>query len=93
MEEVKVHDLIQVTDEDHGWFACILIVAEIRNNGKGVMAYIPLPDRGPAYIMLAYSEFDVVGCAIVVDQDADDEEPENAVEEERDTEPKRPALN
>lgn len=61
---VNVDDIIQITNQDHNWFGCILIVSECKS--WGVQAYVPMPLEGDAYIRLETNDFEVVGKAVIV---------------------------
>lgn len=73
-DAVQVNDIIQIMDEDHGWFACILVVAEIRSRNRGVMAYVKIPDQGEAYIMLTHDQYEIVGSAILVHNEEEEQD-------------------
>lgn len=61
---VNVDDIIQITNENHKWFGCILIVSETKS--WGVQGYVAIPMQGNAYIRLEDGDFEVVGRAIIV---------------------------
>jgi hypothetical protein len=69
---VKVDDIIQITDAEHGWYPCLLIVSEV--HPWGVQAYIHIPQTNDgsqpaetAYNRLANKQFEVVGNATIVE--------------------------
>jgi hypothetical protein len=62
-------DIVQITNDDHHWFACLIIVTEVRN--WGIIGYITIPTNrdepnGTAYIRLKNEDFQVVGNATLV---------------------------
>jgi len=67
MEIVK-NDLVQIIDENHGWFPCILVVSEVKS--FGVQAYVTLPNQGDAYIRLNRQDYKKVGESLVVHDDS-----------------------
>lgn len=61
--------IIQITNPDHKWFPCLLIVDEVR--GFGVLAYITIPtndekENGNAFIRVNTDDFECVGNSAVV---------------------------
>jgi len=92
-EPVEVNDIIQIVDGESPDFATLLIVAEVRPEGKGVWAYVPGPDR--KFMHLRHEQFVVVGgaCAVIAEFDDDPEETDTEEDENVKPEPKRSALN
>lgn len=67
-------DIVQVIDETHSWFGCLLVVDEVK--GWGVMAYVSIPhsndgseEVGLAYNRLSYDKIEKVGTAAFVIQE------------------------
>lgn len=68
MKEIKEGDIVQITDENHHWFPCLIIVSEVK--GFGVQGYITMPTNdkepnGNAFIRLNTDQFDFIGMASV----------------------------
>jgi len=67
---LEVGDIVQITDEKHHWFPCLIIVSEPK--GFGCQGYITIPsnDReepnGNAYIRLKHEEFELIGAKAVL---------------------------
>jgi hypothetical protein len=66
---MQVGTIVQITDEKHHWFPCLIIVSEIKS--WGVQGYMSIPkdnmgNVGQAYIRLNTNQFEVVGEAKVV---------------------------
>lgn len=71
MKKVAPGDIIQITDEKHSWYPCLLIVDEVKS--WGVQAYISVPQSndgtvapGAAFNRLNWADFELVGHARVV---------------------------
>ena len=65
----KTGDIIQITDKEHHWYPCLVIVSEPKN--WGIQGYITIPkdnmgDIGNAYIRLKNSQIEKCGHAILV---------------------------
>lgn len=64
---METGNIIQIIDEEHHWFPCLLVVNEIKS--FGVMAYITIPDNdrdkanGNAFIRLKKNQYKFVGKA------------------------------
>lgn len=68
-EKVQKGDVVQITNDDHHWFACLIVVTEVRS--WGVIGYAMLPTNddkpnGTAYIRLKNDDFQVIGMASLV---------------------------
>lgn len=72
---VKEGTIVQIIDEKHDWFPCLLIISEILS--WGVMGYITMPnnlprtgrikgENGNAFIRLTTDKFEIVGKANIV---------------------------
>jgi hypothetical protein len=68
---INTTDIIQITDEHHPWYACLLVVSEVKF--WGVVAYIAIPESNdgskrpaPAFNRLNYNQFKKVGKATVI---------------------------
>lgn len=75
MELVNIEkgDIVQIVNQDHAWFGCLLVVDEIKK--WGVQAYCLIPTSndgseqpGSAYNRLDYFAIAKVGRAIVICQ-------------------------
>lgn len=53
--------IIQITDENHEWYPCILVISEVKD--FGCQAYISVPLKGDAYIRLKFGEYEYVGAS------------------------------
>lgn len=61
--------IVQITNEDHQWFPCLIIVDKIKSWGIQGYTIIPSNDNQPngnAYIRLKNEEFEAVGEAVIV---------------------------
>jgi hypothetical protein len=63
-------DIIQITDEGHTWFGCLMIVSEVKE--YGVIAYMDVPrhsdkadDRNGSFNIFYRSTYEKVGKAIL----------------------------
>ncbi|MCK9543756.1 MAG: hypothetical protein M0R03_17185 [Novosphingobium sp.] len=62
--------IVQITNEQHHWFPCLIIVDEIKS--WGIRGYITVPNNdrektnGNAFIRLNNEEFEIVGKANIV---------------------------
>lgn len=75
--KAEVHDIVQITDETHHWFAALIVVTELK--GWGIMGYAPIPhndDTGTtqAFIRVKNEAFEVVGRAVIVTARVTDDE-------------------
>mgnify|MGYP001577521367 CR=1 FL=1 len=66
-------DVIQITNEDHHWFPCLLIIDEVKSWGVQAFVIIPNNERNTpnatAYIRLSYADFEVIGPATLAPGD------------------------
>ena len=66
------HDIVQITDENHHWYPCLIIIDEIKS--WGIQGYLCAPKDnlgnedsvGSYFIRLKNGQFEPVGKAIVV---------------------------
>lgn len=61
--------IVQITNPDHHWYPCLVIVSEVKS--WGIQGYISIPSDnrgnvGNAYIRLSTEQFEVVGEAKLV---------------------------
>lgn len=61
--------IVQITNSDHHWYPCLVIVSEVKS--WGIQGYISIPSDnrgnvGNAYIRLSTDQFEVVGEAKLV---------------------------
>lgn len=63
-------DIVQITDESHPWFPCLLVVDEVKS--WGVQAYVTIPKSnnntelpGQAYNRLPFKKIKKVGAAVI----------------------------
>jgi len=66
---IKENDIVQIIDEKHHWFPCLIIVDEIKK--WGIQGYITLPTNkeepnSDAYIRLENNKYEIVGHAVIV---------------------------
>lgn len=67
--EVEANDLVQITDEAHAWFPCILLVTEVK--AWGVQAAVLIPESNSAneiaqaFNRLSWGTFERVGRSVV----------------------------
>jgi len=64
---IKINDIVQITNINHKWFQCLVVVDELKN--FGCVAYIEIPTEGKAFIRLEHTDYEIVGKAIVVMED------------------------
>ncbi len=70
MDELKPGSVIQITDQSHSWYPCLLLVGEVRSWGVLATALIPTSNDGStipaeAPTRLAAGSYEVVGQARV----------------------------
>lgn len=66
---VEAGDVVQITNQDHHWFGCLIVVSEPKS--FGCQGYITIPHNnagnvGDAHIRLNHSDFERVGHAVLV---------------------------
>jgi len=64
MENWKCGDIVQITDEEHPWYPCLVIVDEPRS--WGIQGYLTIPLKGEAYIRLTDKQIEICGKAKIV---------------------------
>lgn len=69
MEGIKKGDIVQITNESHDWYPCLIIVDEITS--FGIQGYITIPtndteSNGNAFIRLKKDDYEMVGTALFV---------------------------
>jgi hypothetical protein len=69
MENWKEGDIVQIINEKHHWFPCLIIVSEPKS--WGIQGYLSIPhdnkgNVGNAYIRLNDDEIVIVGKAAIV---------------------------
>lgn len=67
-EEFKEDDIVQITDETHHWYPCLIIVSEPKS--FGIQGYITMPfnvnePNGAAFIRLKFDQVERVGRAAI----------------------------
>lgn len=67
---VAIHEnsVVQITDNKHPWFGCIVVVKKIRK--EGIQAFAIIPDNSPgvnaaAFINLSKETYEYIGHAVV----------------------------
>jgi len=66
MENWNEGDIVQITNEEHHWYPCLVIVSEPKS--WGIQGYVPIPIKekvAPAYIRLEDKEITIVGKAVI----------------------------
>lgn len=71
MGELAQGDIVQITNDQHHWFPCLIVVSEPKS--FGCQGYLCIPenntgDVGQAFIRLNHDDFEQVGQAVVVAQ-------------------------
>jgi hypothetical protein len=66
---MQVGTIVQITDETHHWYPCLIIVSEVKS--FGIQGYLSIPrdnsgDVGQAYIRINTDQFEEVGEAKIV---------------------------
>ncbi|WP_324670854.1 hypothetical protein [Hymenobacter sp. GOD-10R] len=56
-------DIVQITEEGHPWYACLLIVTEV--SSIGVKGYLPQPSGENTVQTLSFQQFQRVGRAVI----------------------------
>ena len=51
----RVGDVIQITDPEHSWYPCLLIVDEVKSWGVQAYAFIPKTNDGSEKAGLAFN--------------------------------------
>lgn len=59
---LRAGSVIQFTEEHH-WAGSLAIVSEVR--GWGVQAYVPVPEKGLAFVRATTGSFEVIGDAVL----------------------------
>lgn len=63
-------DIVQIVDEDHHWFPCLIVVDEVKS--WGIQGYAMIPNNDPntetsnAYIRLTEGQYQEVGRAAII---------------------------
>jgi hypothetical protein len=75
-----IGDIVQITDESHHWYPCLIIVTEVKS--WGIQGYITIPSNdnnpnGNAFIRLKDGEFEFCGCKAVLVRGTGEEDREN----------------
>lgn len=66
MSAYEVGTIVQITNESHAWFPCLVVITEVK--GWGVQGYVSMPTGngiGNAFIRLKHDEIEWVGRAVV----------------------------
>ena len=72
MKEVKVNDIIQIVESSDSTMVGVLMVVE-EQKSFGVQASVKIPfQEGVAYFRVNFSEFEVVGVAVMTTNDDGD---------------------
>ena len=59
--EVQVGDIVQVVPEKEAFGGCVMVVAEVKNNGR-IMAYLQTAgQQGQAYLFLNKGDYEPTG--------------------------------
>jgi hypothetical protein len=61
--------IVQITNNEHHWYPCLVIVSEVKS--WGIMGYLSIPadnsgNVGNAFIRISTGQFEVVGEALIV---------------------------
>ncbi len=68
--EIEEADIVQITNPEHHWYPCLIVVNEVKSFGCQGYAVIPSNGQeranGQAFIRLDSNDFEKVGRAIVV---------------------------
>lgn len=62
-------DIVQITDEGHHWFPCLIVVSELKSFGVQGFAFMPQNDgsgTGEAYIRLNAGSYEPVGASAII---------------------------
>jgi hypothetical protein len=79
MSAIAVHDIVQITDQAHPWFPCLLLVTEVKSWGIQGFAAIPQSNDGStapgqAFNRLRWEQIERIGPAVVIPAPYEDEE-------------------
>lgn len=66
---MEVGDIVQITEPDHHWYPCLVIVSEVKS--WGIQGYLSIPQDNNgnvanAYIRLINEVFEPVGKAVII---------------------------
>lgn len=62
-------DVVQITNVEHPWFPCLIVVSELKSFGIQGFAFMPANDgsgTGEAYIRLQASDYEPLGAAAII---------------------------
>jgi len=63
-------NIIQITNKDHSWFPCLLIVEEVKSWGVMAVCLIPTSNNenniNMAYNRISNDDFEIVGKAAII---------------------------
>ncbi len=73
MKNIEEGDVIQITDERHAWFPCLMLVTEVKSWGVQACVLVPESNDGShkpssAYNRIRFEQIEKVGKAIVVQE-------------------------
>lgn len=68
-KKLEIGDIVQITNDSHHWFGCLIVVSEPKS--FGCQGYISIPhnnvgDVRDAFIRLNHADFETVGHAVLV---------------------------
>lgn len=74
-DQIQTGDIIQITNKEHNWFPCLLIVDEVKSWGCTAYALIPNPQSstGQAFNRIKAEDYEKVGTAHIVNSDEEQE--------------------
>jgi hypothetical protein len=62
-------DIVQITNPDHQWFPCLIVISEPKSFGAQGFAFMPANDgsgTGEAYIRLRFEDFEPLGANAII---------------------------
>lgn len=65
------NDVVQF-NENHKWCGCFGFVREVKN--YRIMVGVPIPERGTAFVFAQESDLEVIGPAVLVYKEDEDED-------------------
>jgi len=64
-DEIHEGDIVQIVDESHAWFPCLLVVSEVKSWGVVAYAFIPQKPVAQAFNRLESKQIYKVGVTAI----------------------------
>jgi len=69
---MEKNQIVQVINPEHHWYAALVVVDEVKS--WGIQGYLTIPQQGQAFIRLENKDIEVVGQAVIVAQESEEED-------------------